>query len=223
MKYFSREQREILADAKYNFEFLTEKEVVAIAAEKVEVGDIEDRGLAEFLTLANMLYRGGAPLVSDGQYDFVFLTELRRRNPQHPFLQEVEPESLEAGKTVKLPVRMFSTEKAYDFVTVQRWAKRIERKANESGVVFEALTFKATPKLDGFAAYDDGTKLYTRGDGRRGTDITRAFVRGLGVAAGGDRGLGAGEIVVSRSYFRENLAQHYDNSRNFQASLIKEK
>ena len=130
MKYFSREQREILADAKYNFEFLTEKEAVAIAEEKVEVGSLEEGGLVEFLTLANMLYRGGVPLVSDSQYDFVFLAELKRRNPQHPFLQEVEPESLENGKTVKLPVRMFSTEKAYDFVTVQRWAKRIEKAAN---------------------------------------------------------------------------------------------
>ncbi len=43
--------------------------------------------------------------------------------------------------------------------------------------------------------------LYTRGDGRRGTDISRVFERGLQVADGGERGLGAGEIVVSRSYF----------------------
>jgi len=223
MKYFSREQKGILADAKYNWEFLTEKEVVAISEENVEISTINEGLLVEFLTLANMLYRGGAPLVSDGQYDFVFLAELRRRNPEHPFLQEVEPEPLETGKTVKLPVRMFSTEKAYDFATVQRWAKRIEKATVESEVVFEDLNFKATPKLDGFAAYDDGTRLYTRGDGRRGTDITRAFDRGLQVAVGGDRGLGAGEIVVSRSYFRENLAQYFENSRNFQASLIKEK
>ena len=27
---------------------------------------------------------------------------------------------------------------------------------------------KATPKLDGFAGYDDGNKLYTRGDGKKG-------------------------------------------------------
>ncbi len=177
----------------------------------------------EFLVLANLLYRGGVPLVSDGQYDFIFLAELKRRNPTHPFLQQVEPEPVASGKTVKLPVRMFSTEKSYDFATVQRWARRIEKAAVENGADFAVLNFKATPKLDGFAAYDDGKKLYTRGDGRRGTDISRVFDRGLQIAAGGDRGMGAGEIVVGRSYFREKLAQYFDNSRNFQASLIKEK
>jgi len=106
---------------------------------------------------------------------------------------------------------------------VQRWANRIEKAAVENGLAFDAQIFKVTPKLDGFAAYDDGKRLYTRGDGRRGTDITRVFERGLQVAGNGDRGMGAGKIVVSRSYFREKLADYFDNSRNFQASLIKEK
>ncbi|MES0328339.1 MAG: BRCT domain-containing protein, partial [Gammaproteobacteria bacterium] len=79
------------------------------------------------------------------------------------------------------------------------------------------------PKLDGFAAYDDGVRFYTRGDGKRGTDITRVFERGLTVAGGGARGLGAGEIVVSKEYFLQNLSQYFENTRNFQASVVKEK
>jgi DNA ligase (NAD+) len=77
--------------------------------------------------------------------------------------------------------------------------------------------------LDGFAAYDDGKGFYTRGDGKRGTDITRVFERGLTVAGNGSRGLGAGEIVVSKKYFSENLSQYFENTRNFQASVVKEK
>ena len=223
MKYFSQEQKDILANAGHEQEFFNEEEIFTIATERVDITTVKDEDLVKFLTLANMLYRGGAPLVGDGRYDFIFLEELRRRNPGHPFLQEVEPEPLLAGKTVKLPVRMFSTEKSYDFATVKRWASRIEKAAVENGAVFGDLIFKATPKLDGFAAYDDGTNLYTRGDGRRGTDITRVFDRGLKVASCGDRGLGPGEIVVSRSYFQKHLAEYFDNSRNFQASLIKEK
>jgi len=223
MKNFSRQQKTILAEAKYSPKHLTEKQAVAIADEIVDVRSVGDDVLAEFLALANLLYRGGARLVSDSSYDFIFQAELRRRSPSHPFLLEVEPEPVQARKTVQLPVRMFSTEKAYDFAAIQRWAGRIEKAAIESEKVFDQLVFRATPKLDGFAAYDDGERLYTRGDGRRGTDITRVFDRGLQVAAGGARGMGAGEIVVGRSYFRENLAQRFDNSRNFQASLIKEK
>jgi len=223
MRQFSQAQKTILVQANYTPRYLTEKQAVAIAGEEVDLRSVSDEVLVEFLALANMLYRGGDSLVSDARYDFVFQAELRRRNPSHPFLLEVEPEPVQARKTVQLPVRMFSTEKAYDFAAVQRWASRIEKAAVENGLAFDQLVFRATPKLDGFAAYDDGKRLYTRGDGRRGTDITRVFDRGLQVAAGGERGMGAGEIVVSRSYFREYLARHFDNSRNFQASLIKEK
>ena len=77
--------------------------------------------------------------------------------------------------------------------------------------------------MDGFAGYDDGVKLYTRGDGNKGSDITRVFERGLGVYNNTERGQGAGEIVVKRSYFETHLSQHFEYPRNFQASLIKEK
>jgi len=223
MKQLSWEQKSILIKAKYRLQHITEKEAVTIAGEAVDISSLGDEALVEFLTLANLLYRGGAPLITDSLYDFTFLAELQKRNPSHSFLKEVEPEPLVARKTVALPVRMFSTEKAYDFASIQRWANRIEKSAADNGVIFDTLIFQATPKLDGFAAYDDGKRLYTRGDGRRGTDISRVFERGLQVANEGQRGLGPGEIVVSRSYFRKNLAAHFDNSRNFQASLIKEK
>ena len=65
--------------------------------------------------------------------------------------------------------------------------------------------------------------MYTRGDGRKGTDISRVFERGLKIAEQGERGLGAGEIVVYRNYFEQHLSLYFDNTRNFQASVIKEK
>ena len=216
-------QRAILAAAQCTFDALAEDELVAIAAGEIAVTTLSDEQLEEFLQIANLLYRGGEELISDALYDFTFLSELERRHPAHPFLHTVEPEVLIEAKTVELPVRMLSTEKAYDFATIVNWAKRIEKAAGECGRDFAGLVFKVMPKLDGFAAYDDGQTLYTRGDGRRGTDISRVFERGLQVATGGRRGLGAGEVVVSRSYFRDHLAAILDKSRNFQASLIKEK
>jgi DNA ligase (NAD+) len=220
---FTAAQHVILKGANYIFTRLSEQDLAVIAAGGREAGDLDLEELVEFLEVANILYRGGELLITDQEYDFVFLAELKTRDPGHPFLHTVEPEPVADSKTVELPVRMLSTEKAYDFKVVERWAGRVEKAASECGTDFDSLVFRATPKLDGFAAYDDGQMLYTRGDGRRGTDITRVFDRGLQVAEGGSRGLGAGEIVVSKSYFRENLAGFFDNSRNFQASLIKEK
>jgi DNA ligase (NAD+) len=85
------------------------------------------------------------------------------------------------------------------------------------------IQIRVTPKLDGYAAYDDGVTLYTRGDGYKGQDITRAFDRGLKVANNGLRGLGPGEIVIKKSYFDKFLSVFFENSRNIQAAIIAEK
>lgn len=205
------------------FKELNKKTLAAIAGGEIPVTRLSDSELLEFIRIANLLYRGGEPIISDNEYDHIFISELAERQPHHPFLQEVEPEPAFSPKTVELPARMLSTDKAYSFAEIASWAERIKKAAAKLDIDFNSLIFKATPKLDGYAAYDDGKRLYTRGDGRRGTDISRVFARGLKVAAGGRRGLGAGEIVISHRYFQENLAAHYDNPRNFQAGIIREK
>ncbi len=216
-------QKDLLKTAPIEFADITEQRFCQLCQQPQQIEDASDSELVAFLQIANVLYRGGEASISDTDYDWVYLAELSKRHPQHPLLHTIEPEPAFAGKTVDLPVTMLSTDKAYSHEDVQRWAGRIEKAAEELGKNFAELLFKVTPKLDGYAAYDDGQQLYTRGDGRKGTDISRVFERGLQVAHQGQRGLGPGEIVVSRSYFAEHLADFFDNSRNFQASVIKEK
>ncbi|MGR9074093.1 MAG: DNA ligase, partial [Gammaproteobacteria bacterium] len=200
-----------------------ERERIESIAESQSVHELTTENLLDFLKIANALYRAGEAIISDQAYDSVFLSELKSRIPLHPYLHAVEPERSFPGKTVELPVKMLSTEKTYTLDGVKKWLARIEKAAVELGLDFNRLLFRVTPKLDGFAAYDDGEMLFTRGDGRRGTDITRVFDRGLAVEGNGKRGQGAGEIVVSQSYFSKHLAEHFENARNFQASIIKEK
>jgi DNA ligase (NAD+) len=220
---FSEQQKEILKNSAIELVSLTEESVEAIATQQIDHTDLSDEQLVEFLEIANALYRGGAQIISDEEYDFTFLDDLRLRNPQHPFLNEVEPEAAFIGKTVALPARMLSTDKAYTKKKIEQWASTIRKEAGKAEKDFDLLEFRVTPKLDGFAAYDDGERLYTRGDGRRGTDITRVFERGLTVADGGERGLGPGEIVVNRPFFDQHLQPYFENARNFQTSVIREK
>jgi DNA ligase (NAD+) len=201
----------------------TNSERIEEIARQTSASQLADDELLAFLQICNTLYRSGEPLISDKVYDSVFLAELQRRHPDHPFLHLVEPEKAFTGKTVTLPQRMLSTEKAYTKVSIIKWLSNIEKAAQELDINPETLVFRATPKLDGFAAYDDGTILYTRGDGRKGTDISRVFERGMIVGGNGKRGLGAGEIVVNQTYFNAHLADTFENARNFQASVIKEK
>lgn len=179
--------------------------------------------LTLILKIANATYRAGVPVISDAKYDLLYVKELEEQDPENEFLTSVEPEPLIESKTIELPVKMLSTEKAYSFDEILRWINRLIKAAKELDLDLKDLEIKVTPKLDGYAAYDDGEILYTRGDGFKGQDITRAFNRGLKIACNGVRGLGAGEIVIKKSYFEEYLSDYFENSRNIQASIIAEK
>ena len=203
---------------------LSKKTVEKIANQNILISDLSDDELAEFCIIANRMYRDGKSIVSDQDYDFVFLAELAKRLPDHPFLQKLESENEGfSEEKVKLPERMLSTDKAYSWGEIQKWLERITKSAEEINFPLKDVQLKGTAKLDGFAGYDDGERLYTRGDGNKGSDISRVFKRGLGVFNDSQRGQGAGEIVVKRSYFESHLSNHFEYPRNFQASLIKEK
>ncbi len=203
---------------------LTEKQIQDIADEIILVNDLLDDDLLEFCMIANQRYRNGNPIVSDENYDFIFISELTKRMPNHPFLKQVEDESEGfSEEKIKLPEKMLSTDKAYTWGEVEKWLERVTKFSEEIHIPYEEIQIKGTAKLDGFAGYDDGTRLYTRGDGNKGSDITRVFYRGLGILNDSERGQGPGEIVVRRSYFESHLRNHFEYPRNFQASLIKEK
>ncbi|WNC70938.1 helix-hairpin-helix domain-containing protein [Thalassotalea psychrophila] len=187
------------------------------------VSEISLGNLLIILEISNALYRSGHPVIDDQVYDAVYLQELKNRKQEHPFLTTVEPEVIIDSKTVALPKKMLSTDKAYSFEEIRKWIERLIKAANELNIEHSKINIRVTPKLDGYAAYDDGSKLYTRGDGSRGQDITRAFKRGLKVADEGARGQGPGEIVIKKSYFDNVLSESFENSRNIQAAIIAEK
>ena len=203
---------------------LTNIQIQDITNQKILISDLTDEDLLEFCKFANQSYRDGSPIISDEDYDFIYALELSKRLPDHPFLQKVEDENVGfSEEKIKLPEKMLSTDKAYSWEEVNKWLERIRKFSEEIDFSLDNIQIKGTAKLDGFAGFDDGSKLYTRGDGNKGSDITRVFERGLGTFNNSHRGQGPGEIVVKRSYFEKHLSGHFEYPRNFQASLIKEK
>ena len=203
---------------------LTNIQIQDITNQRILISDLTDEDLLEFCKFANQSYRDGSPIISDEDYDFIYALELSKRLPDHPFLQKVEDENVGfSEEKIKLPEKMLSTDKAYSWEEVNKWLERIRKFSEEIDFSLDNIQIKGTAKLDGFAGFDDGNKLYTRGDGNKGSDITRVFERGLGTFNKSNRGQGPGEIVVKRSYFEKHLSGHFEYPRNFQASLIKEK
>ncbi|MEK6583329.1 MAG: DNA ligase, partial [Nitrospirota bacterium] len=172
-KIFSQDHRTILKGSGVILQTLNEGDIRDIINQPMYVYTLSDDKLIEFLQVANALYRGGKPIISDADYDSIFLAELKKRNPNHEFIASVEPEAAFEGAKVDLPVPMLSTEKKTSKKEIYFWLEVIEKSAKDIGLNVNELRMRVTPKLDGFAAYDDGRCLYTRGDGRRGTDISR--------------------------------------------------
>ncbi len=76
-----------------------------IIQQKVLLDGLSNDDLAEFCQLANITYRDGSPIVSDQDYDFIYLAELKRRLPHHSLLQTIEPEGQSfSEEKVLLPV-----------------------------------------------------------------------------------------------------------------------
>jgi DNA ligase (NAD+) len=206
----------------FNYSNLSQQAFIDLVQDTTVCETLDDEILLSFLKAANALYRAGYPIIDDLQYDAAQRI-FADKNPEHKFVVQVEAEPVHLSKTVLLPVKMLSTDKAYSKTEIEKWVTRVEKTAEKLDVVFADVVIRVTPKLDGYAAFDDGATLYTRGDGNRGQDITRVFERGLKVGGDGKRGQGPGEIVVGKAYFADNLAEQFENSRNIQASIIAEK
>jgi DNA ligase (NAD+) len=171
--------------------------------------------LVEALKRYNEAYREGHPLVSDAKYDELVET-LRSRDPDNPYLVQVEPERLEGKLQVRHPVPMLSTEKAYTREQLKRFLDRVVTEGAKIGV--SPVRFKITPKLDGLAGRDDGQTFVSRGNGEVGYEISSAFEKGV-VPIGG-RGKGIGEIVIQDSYFQEHLSEIFEHPRNMVVGIV---
>jgi len=128
-----------------------------IIQQEILTDDLSDDDLADFCQAANLAYRSGDPIISDQDYDFIYLPALKQRLPKHPLFESIEPEGQSfSEEKVLLPEPMLSTDKAYSWDEIRKWIERLEKSATDIGLAYVDIQIKATPKLDGFAGFDDG-------------------------------------------------------------------
>lgn len=179
--------------------------------------------LAEVCQELNAAYRRGSPIVSDDIYDTVFLASLAAQDPEHPFLNAVEPEPVAPGaRLVRHQKPMLSTAKGYSQESVERYLAQVARSASDAGKDPSAVRFRVTPKLDGLAIQDSDGRLVKRGDGLQGEEVTHLL--DIGVVVEGGRGMGPGELVCDKAFFHQHLGKgtehDQEHARNFVAGLV---
>ena len=160
-------------------------------------------------------YIEGKSLVSDELYDYV-KEVLRKIDSKHPILDDV---GVSKVYKTKLPYYMGSMDKIKtDEKTLNKWLK----KYNGEGYVL-------SDKLDGISALyvideDNKRKLYTRGDGNTGKDISYLinFIKGLNTL---DTSLAIrGELIISKSKFNKiKVEGKVMNVRNIVSGIINSK
>ena len=131
----------------------------------------ENAKLAKLLKEASFQYYKGTPVISDDIFDILknYITE---HDPSNPVLQEIGAPA--PGEKVKLPYWMGSLDKIReDEAALEKW------KTKHAGHVV------VSDKLDGNSAMlvytPKGIKMYSRGDGSMGQDISHVipFINGV--------------------------------------------
>lgn len=135
-------------------------------------------------------------MLGDDEYD-KGLEELRRRSPAHPFLSVIGAPP--AKGSILLPCILGSQDKVRSGEGgLERWMKR-------EGGGDRHYRFVVTEKLDGLSALlvvqKDGKKrMYLRGDGVRGVDVSRVLGKIQGVCDRlGEEYIVRGEILLRKS------------------------
>ena len=131
-------------------------------------------------------HNGLEPIMTDEQYD-ALVDRLEELDPQNPFLTKVGA-PIETGDEVPLPIPLPSLNKAKPG-TLAKWLSKNP-----------AASYIVSAKLDGCSALwlPETRKLYTRGDGVKGRDIS-AFVpyfKGLSLASASSGGGGSSVTAV---------------------------
>ena len=186
---------------------------------------LTEKEVATMVTKANELYRNagageeGSPL-SDAQYDLL-QEALRERNPDNKALHCVGA-GVERNK-VKLPFTMYSMDKIKaDTGALPRWLAKMVSVRRGIDAALSAGDFVVSAKLDGVSGLYTGDKLYTRGDGTLGQDVSNMipFLRlpslepGIAVR---------GEFIFKKAVFDKHYKAKYANARNLVSGVVNAK
>ncbi len=166
--------------------------------------------------LSHLYYNTDTPLVTDDIYD-ILVDLLEKKDPTNEFLKEVG--SKISKDAIKLPYYMASLDKIKpDTNVLESWLNKYKG------------PYVLSDKLDGVSGLlekkDGKLKLYTRGNGEYGQDITHlipyVFSKNIDFKNLPDNTAIRGELIISKDNFKK-ISKKYKNARNVVAGLVNSK
>ena len=174
--------------------------------------------LQEMISTANHYYFNEQPIMTDNEYDII-----------KEYIEDNYPDTefdigapVSQGK-VKLSYPMPSMNKKKDEKSINKWFEKYPPIHNETQD--NKFNYLITAKLDGVSAMfcnENGEqRLYTRGDGISGQDITHMvkYLPQLGRISDKKVTL-RGELLIKKETFEKRYRKHFRNPRNFVSGLV---
>ncbi len=171
-----------------------------------------EKELAQMIDAANNAFHCvGKPLMSDNEYD-IMREYMEKKYPKNASLEEVGA-AVEKNK-VQLPYEMWSMDKIKpDTDVLNNWMKKYKG------------PYVLSCKLDGvsglYTTEGEKPKLYTRGDGKVGQDVTH-LIPYLQLPAIKDVVI-RGEFIIPKELFEEKYQAKFANPRNLVAGIVNQK
>ena len=179
------------------------------------IESVSDKDLIKVLEQANKVYRNSSELLmSDPEYDLL-LDELKKRDPTNKLLSKVG-DDVHSKDKVKLPFYMGSMDKIKpDTGDLDKWKKKFKG------------SYVLSDKLDGTSALlvirEDGKNmLFTRGDGKYGTNISSMLSKINGIPNIKENLVVRGELLIPKSKYSK-FSSKYSNSRAMINGLVNKK
>lgn len=163
------------------------------------------KDLEKILTLASQSYYAGEkPLISDSVYD-ILIDILEKRDKTNKIVKAIGYKS--SNDKVLLPYFMGSMNKIKTKEAVKSWLSKYNIESQ----------FVISDKLDGISALYVNNKLYTRGNGEYGRDIS-GIIKYLNLPKD-SKMVVRGELIISKEKFDKNRGT-YTSARSMVNGLI---
>lgn len=179
---------------------------------------LTEKQLTEMVVLANKKYYcNDASLMTDGQYDLL-KEYIEESYPNNTVVQQGHTScevAIEKQK-VTLPYEMWSMDKLKDEKAIQNKLKKYKG------------PYVLSTKMDGISVlyyaentYSNNPQLYTRGNGKKGQDISHLlpYLKLPKLSNVTIRG----ELIIKKQLFQDKYADKFSNARNFVSGIANSK
>ena len=179
--------------------------------------DLSEKTLSDMVVMANEVYRNQKPIITDNQFD-ILEDFIRNKFPDNKVITLIGAPIPVGRNKATLPYEMWSMDKIKpDTKALANW------KAKYDG------PYVLSCKLDGvsglYTTEGDEPKLYTRGDGKVGQDVSHfiPYLR-LPLKKPGEKGVVIrGEFIIPKMVFENKYKKNFANPRNMVSGIVNQK